>query len=238
MLAPLAQSDGASEHDAASPPVGAAAQAPRPGLDRHKKNEYSFFMPKISAARKDARRDEIMAAAVRCFARQGFQKTTIQDICAEAALSVGAIYSYFASKDAIIAALSDSGRRMTADLFRSSREAARPRDQLRALLGALERPQGVTTFRLDVRSWGEAIGDDALRESTLRSHADLVDMLTTLTGPLAADRSLKGSVLAELVAAVIAGCEVRKAVQPSADLGPLLDALVALLDPNSGGISQ
>ncbi len=191
-------------------------------------------MPKISPARKDARRSEILAAAVRCFARQGFQKTTIQDICAEGGMSVGAIYSYFASKEAIVAALSETGQRATADLFRASRQAGPPTEQLRALLAALERPQGVTTFQLDVRSWAEAIGDEGLRQSTVRAHADLVALLTPLASPLAAHRGLTASAVAELAAAVIAGCEVRKAIQPSADLAPLLSALVALLDPNSG----
>ena len=123
-------------------------------------------MPKISTARKDARRDEILAAAVRCFSRQGFQKTTIHDICAEASLSVGAIYSYFASKDAIIAALADAGRRATARLVDDD-SAAAPIDRLRALLGEFQRAQDPTVYQLDVRTWGEAIGDERLREMTL-----------------------------------------------------------------------
>jgi AcrR family transcriptional regulator len=188
-------------------------------------------MPKISTARKDARRDEILAAAVRCFSRQGFQKTTIHDICAEASLSVGAIYSYFASKDAIIAALADAGRRATARLVDDD-SAAAPIDRLRALLGEFQRAQDPTVYQLDVRTWGEAIGDERLREMTLGAQEGLVGCLAGRTESLATAAGLEPRALAELVAAVIVGCEVRKAISPEADVGPLLGAFLALLEPD------
>src|SRR5262245_34833828 len=49
------------------------------------------------------RRRQITIAAITCFARRGFHPTTMQDISAEADISVGLIYRYFESKDAIIA---------------------------------------------------------------------------------------------------------------------------------------
>jgi AcrR family transcriptional regulator len=188
-------------------------------------------MPKISAARKDARRDEILAAAVRCFARQGFQKTTIHDICAEASLSVGAIYSYFASKDAIVAALADTGRRATARLVDNDTTAP-PIERLRTLLGAFERAQDPTVYQLDVRAWGEAIGDERLRDMTLAGQAALVGRLAGLTESLATAAGLEPRALADLVAAVVVGCEVRKAISPDDDVGPLLDVFLALLEPH------
>jgi AcrR family transcriptional regulator len=62
-------------------------------------------MPKRSQAYRDARRDEILAAAKRCFVRNGFHETSMQDLFAEAGLSAGAVYSYFASKDEVILAI-------------------------------------------------------------------------------------------------------------------------------------
>lgn len=49
------------------------------------------------------RRRQILRAAMSCFARKGFHQTTMQDIGAEAQISVGLIYRYFESKDAVIA---------------------------------------------------------------------------------------------------------------------------------------
>jgi TetR/AcrR family transcriptional regulator, repressor for uid operon len=53
----------------------------------------------------DQRRRHIMDAAETCFARAGFHKTSMQEICAEAGMSPGALYRYFKSKEAIIGAI-------------------------------------------------------------------------------------------------------------------------------------
>lgn len=59
-------------------------------------------MPYITDARRAARRAEMVAAARRCFARDGFHQTSMPDIAAEAGLSAGAFYRYFPSKDDIV----------------------------------------------------------------------------------------------------------------------------------------
>jgi AcrR family transcriptional regulator len=197
-------------------------------LDPDKTNEYSFFMPKISDARKDARRSQILAAAVRCFARDGFQGATIPDICAEAGVSVGAIYGYFDSKDAIVAALANHGRQATSALI-GDPAGGSPEARLRAVLGALARPGAAETFQLDVRAWGEAIGNQTLRETVIASQTETTGALAALLRPLAVARGIAPEALGALVAAVIAGCEVRRAVSQDADLAPQIEALLALL---------
>lgn len=67
-------------------------------------------MPKLKPDTQRARRDHILDAASACFARQGFHRTTIQDICREAELSPGALYVYFDSKEALIAGLCERDR--------------------------------------------------------------------------------------------------------------------------------
>ena len=55
--------------------------------------------PANSDQEKAQRRDEIIAAAKKVFARNGFHATTIADIAKEAELSYGSVYWYFDSKD-------------------------------------------------------------------------------------------------------------------------------------------
>ena len=64
-------------------------------------------MPKISPAHEQQRREQILAAAMTCFARQGYHATSMDDVVRESGLSVGAIYSYFPSKEDLFLALSD-----------------------------------------------------------------------------------------------------------------------------------
>ena len=64
-------------------------------------------MPKISPAHEQQRRAQILAAAMTCFARQGYHATSMDDVVRESSLSVGAIYSYFPSKEDLFLALSD-----------------------------------------------------------------------------------------------------------------------------------
>jgi AcrR family transcriptional regulator len=68
-------------------------------------------MPKRSQEYRDARREQILSAAKRCFVRNGFHETSMQDLFAEAGLSAGAVYSYFASKDEVILAIAEENLR-------------------------------------------------------------------------------------------------------------------------------
>ncbi|MEF2552507.1 TetR/AcrR family transcriptional regulator [Aurantimonas sp. A2-1-M11] len=58
----------------------------------------------------DQRRCQVLVAARACFARAGFHGASMQQICAEAKMSPGALYRYFPSKDAIIEAIAEEER--------------------------------------------------------------------------------------------------------------------------------
>lgn len=67
-------------------------------------------MPKLKPETEHARRQHILDAAEQCFSRGGFHATTMQDICKQAAISPGALYVYFDSKEALIAGLCERDR--------------------------------------------------------------------------------------------------------------------------------
>jgi len=75
-------------------------------------------MPKVSQQYRDARRDQILDAARRCFLRDGFHATSMQDLFAEAGLSSGAVYRYFASKDDVIIAIAEDNMRGVVEMIR------------------------------------------------------------------------------------------------------------------------
>ena len=67
-------------------------------------------MLETKAQRQSDRRAEILDAAERCFARAGFHRASMQDICGEAAMSPGNLYRYFPSKEALIAGICERNR--------------------------------------------------------------------------------------------------------------------------------
>jgi AcrR family transcriptional regulator len=85
--------------------------------------------------RYDRRRQEIVSAAARMFARQGYDQTTMQDLAASMGLATGALYHYFASKEHVLAAICDQ---LMEPLLARAREIVLgdepPDDRLRTLV--------------------------------------------------------------------------------------------------------
>lgn len=80
-------------------------------------------MPKLKPDTQAARREHILDQAEICFARSGFHRTTMQDICKEAGVSPGALYVYFSSKEALIAGIAERNRDKLADQLKHVSEA-------------------------------------------------------------------------------------------------------------------
>jgi AcrR family transcriptional regulator len=77
-------------------------------------------MPKVLPVYLETRRQQIIDAAAACFARGGFHRTTMQDICGEADLSPGAFYRYFQSKEEIIQAMCSRGHEEDVEIIREA----------------------------------------------------------------------------------------------------------------------
>jgi TetR/AcrR family transcriptional regulator, repressor for uid operon len=90
-------------------------------------------MPKLKPNIQRARREHILDAAERCFGRAGFHRTTMHDICKEAAVSPGALYVYFDSKEALIAGICERDRQEFAERFDAVAQAPDFLEALRAL---------------------------------------------------------------------------------------------------------
>lgn len=71
-----------------------------------------------------------------CFAKCGFHQTSMHDISEEAGISVGLIYRYFPSKEAVIAALAEEHKKELGELLERARSAPTLLDSLEILLTA------------------------------------------------------------------------------------------------------
>jgi AcrR family transcriptional regulator len=71
-------------------------------------------MPRVAAAKHDeyaeARRDQILEAALHLFSRKGFAESSVDEIAAEAGLGKATLYLYFPSKEILLQRLVDRYR--------------------------------------------------------------------------------------------------------------------------------
>lgn len=123
-------------------------------------------MPKISAATRAARRQDLIDAAWRLLARTGWRDLTVDDVSAEAGASKGAFYGYFDRKqDLLLALLEDEA---TAVEVLLGDLAARPLpavEQLRRFARAmLERAADPARVQLRADLWAALVGEPATRE--------------------------------------------------------------------------
>ncbi|MBO0879914.1 MAG: TetR/AcrR family transcriptional regulator [Mycobacterium sp.] len=133
-------------------------------------------MPRITAEHRQANRAQIVAAARRCFSGDGFHQTSMPDIAAEAGLSVGAPYRYFAGKEEIILEIAGDAFRMmfapveqltdatgitVADLVAA---AVDPMSGNLAVDGAGRSVPVDELLRCAVQAWGELLRNAGLRQ--------------------------------------------------------------------------
>jgi AcrR family transcriptional regulator len=125
-------------------------------------------MPKVTQEYRDARREQILAAARRCFARDGFHATSMQDLFLESGLSSGAVYRYFASKDDVIIAIAEDNFQDVVELIDSLAKEDPDRSVgsvLANILAIIENKHAEAGLGgLAVLVWAEALRNPALAE--------------------------------------------------------------------------
>lgn len=187
------------------------------------------MMPRAPASDPETRRRAILIAAHRCFARSGFRDTTMQDIADEAGLSVGALYRYFPGKDALIEALASWGRTQKSRLLGrldatdgGGDGSDSPGAVLEDVLRILEGEGALAATHLDVRLWGEALGNPALatlvRGGLEGLRRPLVDHLSELDDLRARGEPVDPETAGRVLIAVLVGLELQKAFDPELDI--------------------
>src|ERR1700760_4039392 len=121
-------------------------------------------MPRVTAAYRQARRDEIASAALRCLKRDGVSGTSIADVVAESGLSAGAIYSHFRNKAELAAYIAGSLLTWRIEEFEAESaapELSTPGGAMRFMLGVFDDEEVAPEVMLQF--WAEATTDPDLR---------------------------------------------------------------------------
>ncbi|MFF5296148.1 TetR/AcrR family transcriptional regulator [Paractinoplanes globisporus] len=190
-------------------------------------------MPKVSDAHLAARRRQILDAAAACFARDGFHRTSMQDIVRESGISAGLVYRYFEGKDDVIAAIVTEWhdqRQVLATGTVDSRVAA----YLDYLRSAGD-PAAAARLRLGVQIWAEAVRNPRIRELARRNVDDpRTAVAAALAGvPLAA--GIDPGALARVLISIYQGLQLQTTWDETLDneayVSTVAAVLMAVVDP-------
>lgn len=129
---------------------------------------YPWRMPKVSEAHKAAQRSRVLHAAQACFSKNGFHRTSMDDILAEARMSSGALYLYFRGKDEIIEAIATTAVTQISEVTKLSdhdfEKITTFESVVLKILLAVDRLIETGFARIAIQVWGEAQTDKELRK--------------------------------------------------------------------------
>lgn len=204
-------------------------------------------MPKITDARREARRQQVLEAARACLQEHGLEAVSMEMIIARSGLSTGAVYGYFKSKEELIhAVISDGMAAMARDLSPILADAEPPplpefvEQVLRAVVGFGRNKKGsIDRLLVSLHGWSHSQADPELRASTRASYsglrkrfAEVVQRWQTV-GAMSAD--VDPGAVAELLMSITLGFVAQRALAGSADVKAHAAALAILTDPSAAG---
>jgi TetR/AcrR family transcriptional regulator, transcriptional repressor of aconitase len=199
-------------------------------------------MPRVSAERLEATRTRILDAARRCFIRNGFHVTSMQDIQGEAGLSAGAVYRHFKSKDELICAIAMAALAEVTDGLSHIFEAPEPPplDEVvaRMLRGRPPMDARRQSAVLMVQVWGEVARRPELQVRFMEAHvawrAFLVRLITVYqhSGQLGPD--VPPEQLAHTLVALLQGFNLQLALASDIDVSTLQAGVRGLLAGPAG----
>lgn len=195
-------------------------------------------MPKVDDSYVEARRSQILDAALVAFARDGFLEATIEDIAREAGLSHGAIYRYYPSKEDIVEAVARRQHPSRANRFEA---AAGGSDGVEALHRVLEayiqthaRPESAEEGRVRLEMFSAAVRNPRVGMAVLDAWEDVVGRFTEMVrrgqDQGAIDPSLDAGSVARFITALHDGVHVHQTIDPSLDASALLEVIDAFLN--------
>ncbi|MCA1169837.1 TetR/AcrR family transcriptional regulator [Rothia kristinae] len=192
-------------------------------------------MPRLTDETRDARRRQILDAAVACFRRRGFTGTSMAEIIRESGLSAGSIYSHFSSKDEILQATAERtlqrAERILAEAA-SAEQAVTPRGIARTV------PRDVVDrdlMRMFLQLWSEAVLDPRIAQLARGNLRRVRDLMAGALLPWARRQGDAGPAeelarrRADGLLALMHGYFVRISVDPGLDTPEFLEGIVELL---------
>ncbi|WP_440709386.1 TetR/AcrR family transcriptional regulator [Herbiconiux sp. YIM B11900] len=194
-------------------------------------------MPKVTDDHRAERRRQIATAALRCFARKGFEATSMADIIAESGLSAGAIYLHYANKQELVAHVVRDvlrGRGRDLEGLSTRDPLPHPDEVVRTFVGGMTSELGGSAILVQV--WAIAAREPELASMIAEFIAELRRLYASYfrawfvrAGVPDAAASARADAIVPVVVGICQGYLLQAAIAPGFDPEQYL-AAVALLD--------
>jgi AcrR family transcriptional regulator len=190
-------------------------------------------MPKVQPEYLELRRQQIVDAAAACFTRSGFHQTTMQDICAEADMSPGAVYRYFRSKEEIIQAMCLRGHEEDAQIIHDLMSRGSTQEVMDELVHLyLEGAGNHELCALSIELLGETRRDpvvlESVREGMATTKAALADIIRRAQERGDMSRDLDPLAVSQVMVGLYQGLIWQKVLEPDMDVLPYAQMVKAL----------
>ena len=190
-------------------------------------------MRTVDPIRHAEKRQDILDAARRCFARDGLRGASMSSICAEAGISPGHLYHYFESKDAILGAITQLVLEDVSEEFGRTMESS---DALATLMSEAMRDkvrEDASTHILVFDMLADADRNPEiatiLREHSARMQAMLAEVLHKGQGRGGIDPGLDAMAAAAVLIALVDGVKMMAVRHPGLDRRKAIETLHALI---------
>ncbi|MGD2078457.1 MAG: TetR/AcrR family transcriptional regulator [Chloroflexota bacterium] len=195
-------------------------------------------MPKLKPETVAARKEQILTAALTCFARNGYHQTTLDDIVGEAGLSKGGVYVHFDSKKALYLALFDwlMAEAGVTQALEAAGATAREKlvNALTGLAATMNQPQFRQIAPLLLDMWLQNLHDPDISQVFAAQYEQFRQRLVKIVeeGVAAGEfKPLDALSLANLLLGAFDGLMVQELIDDSAVHWPAVsDTLVTLVD--------
>jgi len=181
----------------------------------------------MTATRAVDRRSEIVRAAYRVLARQGYEATSIKDIAHEANIAPGLVHYYFASKEDLLVAVVEEASTVSRAQFAALREAGGGRDLATSafelsLARLRERPHD---HRLRFELFAIALHNPAVRAAYARVLDARRQNMAGIVRAVDPERPGDAVAFASVIAAAIDGIAIQTLADDRYDPAPAFRAL-------------
>ncbi|WP_430644766.1 TetR/AcrR family transcriptional regulator [Agromyces sp. GXS1127] len=174
----------------------------------------------------EARRTQILEAALEVFGRDGFRDGSLQDVADEAGLSQQGLLHYFPSKTELLLATLDRWQERAVDEV-DSLESSDIRDLGRAILRRNLRHPGVMRLRVVISAEATSPAHPAHERMSRRyreTHAFFADHVASGVARGVYPNHLDADAVADAIVGILDGLQLQHLLRPEMDLIAAFDA--------------